>query len=153
MFETNMDEYLDEETDSLKAALLQTTLSWSSSHSPSHRPPHSPTTPRTNPRFLGSANPALVKRNFLASFTDVLLLPVTIVPRTLGVLSTGGTAAAQGLAMLNPQRWGANATEGYSRELELELGGEEGEGGEFVNGAEEGNAFRCSFLSLPFPKR
>ena len=68
----------------------------------------------------------------LASFTDVLLLPVTIVPRTTvavgkafgTALTTGGTAAVQGLAMLNPQRWGAagaqwsahaqnNSREGY----------------------------------------
>ena len=63
----------------------------------------------------------------LASFTDVLLLPVTIVPRTTvavgkafgAALTTGGNAAVQGIAMLNPQRWGAtntnnnNVHEGY----------------------------------------
>lgn len=33
---------------------------------------------------------------------------------------TGGTAAAQGIAMLNPQRWVGNggATTGYSRNIE-----------------------------------
>jgi recyclin-1 len=46
---------------------------------------------------VASQNPALVKRNVLAGFTDVLLLPVTIVPR--------------GIAMLNPQRWTANGRE------------------------------------------
>jgi recyclin-1 len=39
----------------------------------------------------------------------MLLLPVTIVPKTVGAvggaLVTGGTAAVQGIAMLNPQRW------------------------------------------------
>lgn len=54
-----------------------------------------------------------MKRNVLASFTSVLLLPVTIVPRTVGAvggaLMTGGTAAVQGLAMLNPARWGGVA--------------------------------------------
>lgn len=68
----------------------------------------------------------MVKRNVLASFTNLLLLPVTIVPRTVGavggVLMTGGTAAVQGIAMLNPQRWGAggastNGREGYSKNL------------------------------------
>ena len=56
-----------------------------------------------------------MKRNVLASFTDVLLLPVTIVPRTTvavgkafgAALTQGGNAAVQGIAMLNPQRWGA----------------------------------------------
>lgn len=75
-------------------------------------------------RFLTSHNPAQVKRNVLASFTSVLLLPVTIVPRTVGAVSgaiiTGGTAAAQGIAMLNPQRWGgggAVTSNGYSKNL------------------------------------
>ena len=76
-------------------------------------------------RFLVSHNPAQVKRNLLASFKDVLLLPVTIVPRTVGAVGgaimTGGTAAAQGLAMLNPQRWGGNASgSGYSKNLKDE---------------------------------
>ena len=65
-------------------------------------------------RFLWSHNPAQVKRNVLASFTDVLLLPVTIVPRTVGAvgaaLTQGGTAAVQGIAMLNPQRWVAQSS-------------------------------------------
>lgn len=74
-----------------------------------------PSTTQEQARFLGSHNPAQVKRNVLASFTDVLLLPVTIVPRTTvavgkafgAALTTGGNAAVQGIAMLNPQRWGA----------------------------------------------
>ena len=52
----------------------------------------------------------MLKRNVLASFTSLLLLPVTIVPRTVGAvggaLMTGGSAAVQGIAMLNPQRGG-----------------------------------------------
>lgn len=45
----------------------------------------------------------------------MLLLPVTIVPKTVGAvggaLVTGGTAAVQGIAMLNPQRWvGGNSS-------------------------------------------
>jgi hypothetical protein len=78
-------------------------------------------------RFLSSHNPALVKRNVLASFTSVLLMPVTIVPRAVGgALMTGGNAAVQGIAMLNPQRWGGGNSgsvgNGYSRNLELEKG-------------------------------
>ena len=66
-------------------------------------------------QFLAAQNPALVKRNVLASFTNLLLLPVTIVPKTVGAvggaLVTGGTAAVQGIAMLNPQRWvGGNSS-------------------------------------------
>lgn len=68
---------------------------------------------------MGSHNPAQVKRTVLASFTDVLLLPVTIVPRTTvavgkafgTALTTTGNAAVQGISMLNPQRWGASNTQ------------------------------------------
>jgi len=63
----------------------------------------------------------LVKRNVLASFTSLLLLPVTIVPRTVGVvgeaLITGGSAAVQGIAMLNPQRWGPGGVTKGKREI------------------------------------
>lgn len=68
-----------------------------------------------------------MKRNVLASFTNVLLLPVTIVPRAVGAgvgavgaigtgvgaaIGTGvgavGTGVVQGISMLNPQRWVGN---------------------------------------------
>jgi len=56
-----------------------------------------------------------VKRTVLASFTDLMLLPVTIVPRSIGavgaIVQTGGSAAVQGISMLNPGRWiGANGS-------------------------------------------
>lgn len=103
----------------------------------------------TGARFLGSHNPAQVKRTLLASFTDALLLPVTIVPRTVGTvgaavgaaITTGGTAAAQGIAMLNPQRWVAGTTSGgeYSRRLGDEGGGQlVFETGDDEEGNEEG---------------
>jgi recyclin-1 len=67
-------------------------------------------------RFLSSQNPAQVKRNLLASFTDVLLLPVTIVPKTVGavgaVAGAAGSVAVQGIQMLNPQRWGGSMGRG-----------------------------------------
>jgi recyclin-1 len=72
--------------------------------------------------FLSSNNPAQIKRNVLTSFTNVLLLPVTIVPRTVGAvgaaLTTSGNVAVQGIAMLNPQRWGGSSNQnGYSSNL------------------------------------
>lgn len=82
-------------------------------------------------RFLSSYNPAQEKRNVLTSFTNVLLLPVTIVPRTVnavgGALITGGSAAVQGIAMLNPQRWAggmsSTSTGGtYSRSFDKDGG-------------------------------
>ena len=101
-----------------------------------HRLPStaSPTTAETA-RFLGSHNPAQVKRTVLASFTDVLLLPVTIVPRTVGkavgaAITTGSSAAVQGIAMLNPQRWGATgASSGTSTGTSSSSGGGGGGGG------------------------
>ncbi len=61
------------------------------------------------PTFLNASNPDQVKRNVLAGFRDVLLLPVTIVPRTVSfgvnAIVTGSTQAVSGLAMLNPQKW------------------------------------------------
>ena len=82
---------------------------------------------KSTARFLSSHNPAQVKRNVLTSFTNILLLPVTIVPRTVnavgGALMTGGSAAVQGISMLNPQRWAGGAPEGaYSRNLDSERG-------------------------------
>ena len=107
----------------------------------------------TTARFLGSHNPAQMKRTVLASFTDVLLLPVTIVPRTVGavgaVLTTGGNAAVQGISMLNPQRWASQSNgtgnEGYSKNFAndkeddatvFEIGDEDEEENTF-NGMEE----------------
>ncbi|KAH9889572.1 exocyst complex component Sec10-like protein [Cubamyces lactineus] len=131
MFEANMDEYLDEETEFVKQSFEMTCRTWEKQLS-EHRLPStaSPTTAETA-RFLGSHNPAQVKRTVLASFTDVLLLPVTIVPRTVGkavgaAITTGSSAAVQGIAMLNPQRWGATgASSGAS------AGGTSGSGGGF----------------------
>ncbi|KAH8112433.1 exocyst complex component Sec10-like protein [Phellopilus nigrolimitatus] len=118
MFELNMDEYLDEEVETVKQAFEAINRDWERkiSAQTSTTAPNAPNAAR----FLGSHNPAQLKRTVLASFTDVLLLPVTIVPRTVGAvgaaLTTGGSAAVQGIAMLNPQRWvsqaGTGATSG-----------------------------------------
>ncbi|KAH7909176.1 exocyst complex component Sec10-like protein [Hygrophoropsis aurantiaca] len=115
MFETNMDEYLDEEIESLKQALDVVCKEWERTtlSTTTH-----PLTPSSQTRFLTSQNPALVKRNVLASFTDVLLLPVTIVPRAVAGAGNAvmGVGAVQGFAMLNPQRWGGGGGGGgYER--------------------------------------
>ncbi|GBE82527.1 hypothetical protein SCP_0409110 [Sparassis crispa] len=108
MFEANMDEYLDEEIELVKQCFEMTCRQWDEQLS--KQAPVTATTP-DHARFLGSHNPAQVKRTVLASFTDVLLRPVTIVPRTVGkavgaAFTSGSSAAVQGIAMLNPQRWG-----------------------------------------------
>lgn len=149
-----MDEYLDEEIESLRNALELICRGWDKKVSTfvSTPPDHykfmvpqisehaSSTTDHA--RFLSSHNPAQVKRNVLASFTDVLLLPVTIVPKTVGMTvgavgaaaGAAGSAAVQGLQMLNPQRWaGSNTTaNGYSQRFDggdmlFEIGGDDDE--------------------------
>ena len=126
MFEQNMDEYLDEEIETVKMSLEKICKTFDKQMS------KTTTTPgQTQGRFLASHNPAQVKRNVLASFTDVLLLPVTIVPRTVGAVGgaivSGGKmvteSTVQGIAMLNPVKWGAGSNavsvdkdrEGYLR--------------------------------------
>ncbi|KAJ3553273.1 hypothetical protein NP233_g12683 [Leucocoprinus birnbaumii] len=129
MFEVNMDEYLDEEVEYLKLVFDSICKSWD-------RQMAEKATSNSTTRFLSAHNPAQVKRNVLTSFTNVLLLPVTIVPRTVnavgGALITGGSAAVQGIAMLNPQRWaggtggvagGAADGGAYSKNFEKEGNG------------------------------
>ncbi|KZV93315.1 hypothetical protein EXIGLDRAFT_835839 [Exidia glandulosa HHB12029] len=97
MFEVNMDEYLDEEIEYIKATFDATCREWDKKLE-SHT--------QTSSTFLGSHNPALVKRNVLASFTEALLLPVTLVPRAVGGAVVGAATAATTVASaLNPQRW------------------------------------------------
>ncbi|KAF8513593.1 exocyst complex component Sec10-like protein [Hysterangium stoloniferum] len=119
MFEQNMDEYLDEEVETVKGVLEVICRGWErklATQSEATAADHAA-------RFLGSQNPALMKRNVLASFTDILLLPVTIVPRTVNALvTTGSTAAVNGIAMLNPQRWGAQTANGYSTDFNGKTG-------------------------------
>ncbi|KAF7430450.1 F-box protein: endocytic membrane traffic, recycling ReCYcling 1 [Pleurotus ostreatus] len=128
MFEPNMDEYLDEEVESTKHAFEVICKAWEKGvSSGSIDASISVAESTSQARFLGSHNPAQVKRNVLASFTSVLLLPVTIVPRTVGAvgaaLTTGGSAAVQGISMLNPQRWGGSApSDGYSKKLDQDGG-------------------------------
>ena len=87
-------------------------------------------------RFVTSQNPAQMKRNVLNSFGNVLMLPVTIIPKAVGAVGTvavtgvqaigsgvvtgvqavgsgvanvGSVAvggAVNGISMLNPSKWG-----------------------------------------------
>ena len=97
MFEPNMDEYLAEEVEWAERVLEGICKQWDETRKHSHE---------SGPTFLNSSNPDQIKRNVLAGFKDVLLLPVTIVPRTVtyGVTAIGSTAVS-GLSMLNPQKW------------------------------------------------
>nr|XP_019010411.1 recyclin-1 [Kwoniella pini CBS 10737]OCF49192.1 recyclin-1 [Kwoniella pini CBS 10737] len=106
MFEQHLDEYLDDETERVKHHLEDICKAWDQqlgAKDPGSR------SLGTGPTFLTSANPDQVKRNVLAGFKDALLLPVTIVPRTVtfatNAIVTGSTQAVSGLAMLNPQKW------------------------------------------------
>ncbi|KIK40306.1 hypothetical protein CY34DRAFT_87603 [Suillus luteus UH-Slu-Lm8-n1] len=161
MFESNMDEYLDEEIESLKQAFELICKEWARSVPlASHGSP----TQAQRTRFLTAQNPALMKRNVLASFTDVLLLPVTIVPRTVGagVVAVGGavggavgavgTGMVQGIAMLNPQRWvgGTGSVNNAKEYASFGLGDSEGEAAIFEIGAdEEGDTVSIASTNTP----
>ena len=71
------------------------------------------------PSFLASASPAHLKSNVLSTFTNLLLIPVSVVPRTVETVSG---AAVHGIAMLDPWRWGGDGEvnggitrEGYTK--------------------------------------
>lgn len=169
MFEPNMDEYLDEEIESLKQAFEVICKEWARSVRASlpirddlcpcitfnlqtlALASHGLPTQAQQTRFLTAQNPALMKRTVLASFTDVLLLPVTIVPRTVGagVVAVGGavggavgavgTGMVQGIAMLNPQRWvgGTGSVNNAKEYTSFGLRDAEGEAAVFEIGADE----------------
>ncbi|KAI0665843.1 exocyst complex component Sec10-like protein, partial [Trametes maxima] len=100
MFEPNMVGYLDEEVEFVKQRFEMACRSWDKQVGCASR---SLTASKTA-RFLGSHNPAQVKRTVLASFTDVLL-PVTIVSCKVG--------KAVGAAITDrEQRWGGTGATG-----------------------------------------
>ncbi|OAX38844.1 hypothetical protein K503DRAFT_717551 [Rhizopogon vinicolor AM-OR11-026] len=147
MFESHMDEYLDEEIESLKQAFEVVCKEWD--RSTLALASHGASIQGQQNRFLNAQNPALMKRTVLASFTDMLLLPVTIVPRTVGagVVAVGGavggavgavgTGMVQGIAMLNPQRWVGGAGSVDSAKEYASYRSAEGEGAIFEIGAYE----------------
>ncbi|KAF8273573.1 exocyst complex component Sec10-like protein [Lactarius quietus] len=117
MFEPNMDEYLDEEIDSLKQTFEHTYRDWEKKTSV--HADVSPLLANQQPSFLTSSSPAHLKSNVLSTFTNLLLIPVSIVPRTVETVSG---AAVHGIAMLDPRRWGGagqvsgnSLKEGYTK--------------------------------------
>ncbi|KAG8757442.1 F-box protein: endocytic membrane traffic, recycling ReCYcling 1 [Ceratobasidium sp. 423] len=128
MFEQHMDEYLDEEIEVAKVTFDQICKTWERKLDAQTQSISSATvaTPTTQARFLGSHNPAQVKRTVLTSFTNVLLLPVTIVPR---VGEQIGSAAVTGFGMLNPQRWSGSSRTDPSGAYRTPVGERDGDGG------------------------
>lgn len=109
MFEAHLDEYLQEERDWVRNVMLQMCNDGSAasgSGTAGGGAAGVKTGKTMDTAFLASNNPARVKRNVLSGFKDVLLMPVTVVPRAAGavggaVIRTAGT----GLSQLNPLKW------------------------------------------------
>lgn len=85
MFEIHMDDYLQEEQDWVRSQLEEACKEFNDKLAKDD-PSLSAGT------FLNSANPAAVKRNVMASFGKALLMPVTIVPKTVAYSFTAVTA-------------------------------------------------------------
>ncbi|GHJ85367.1 hypothetical protein NliqN6_1769 [Naganishia liquefaciens] len=119
MFEVNMDEYLEEEVEYIKNGLNAICATWETQTGSSGTASKS----EARRTFLSSSNPDQMKRNVLAGFRDVLLLPVTIVPLTVSygvnAIVTGGTQAVNGLSMLNPQKWAGHGNAAASAVAEV----------------------------------
>ncbi|SCZ88219.1 BZ3500_MvSof-1268-A1-R1_Chr2-1g04266 [Microbotryum saponariae] len=99
MFEPLMDDYLTEEGEWIKEVLKGICSEWDAKTASSLA--------ISDPTFLASANPAQVKKNVLAGFAKVLLLPVTIIPKTaeygLQAITIGATGAFNTFANLGSQ--------------------------------------------------
>ncbi|GAA5842273.1 hypothetical protein JCM11251_006768 [Rhodosporidiobolus azoricus] len=96
MFEPLMDDYLTEEAEWIREVLEGMCREWD------EKTAHELAT--SDPTFLASSNPAQVKKNVLAGFTKVLLLPVTIIPKTaefgLNAITYGATGAIGALTSI-----------------------------------------------------
>ncbi|GAA5850515.1 hypothetical protein JCM8547_001899 [Rhodosporidiobolus lusitaniae] len=96
MFEPLMDDYLSEEGEWIREVLEGMCREWD------EKTAHDLAI--SDPTFLASSNPAQVKKNVLAGFTKVLLLPVTIIPKTaelgLNAITYGATGAFNTFASL-----------------------------------------------------
>ncbi|KAM0752970.1 hypothetical protein T439DRAFT_323586 [Meredithblackwellia eburnea MCA 4105] len=112
MFEPHMDDYLQEEGEWIRVVLEGMCNEWDTKTASDLAV--------SDPTFLASSNPALVKKNVLAGFTKVLLLPVTIIPKTasmgLNAITYGATGAFNTFASLGTGFSGsAGATPSRSR--------------------------------------
>ena len=95
MFEPHMDDYLQEEGEWTREVLERLCAEWDAQSGSNTAGVGS------SAAFLTSSNPAQVKRTFMASFTKTLLLPVTVVPKTVATsfsyVTTGAFNAVVGL--------------------------------------------------------
>lgn len=94
MFEPHMAPFLSREASWIREVLEKVCSEWDSNlreQAENHR------AMQEDPQFLNSQNPQQVKKNVLAGFTKALLLPVTIVPKTVAysvnAITYGGTVA------------------------------------------------------------
>ncbi|GAA6011961.1 hypothetical protein JCM11491_000118 [Sporobolomyces phaffii] len=96
VFEPLMDDYLSEEGEWIREVLEGMCEEWDRKTASDLA--------TSDPTFLASQNPAQVKKNVLAGFTKVLLLPVTIIPKTasygLNAITYGATGAFNTFASL-----------------------------------------------------
>ncbi|GAA5874623.1 hypothetical protein JCM16303_002927 [Sporobolomyces ruberrimus] len=96
MFEPLMDDYLSEEGEWIREVLEGMCQEWDRKTASDLA--------TSDPAFLASSNPAQVKKNVLAGFTKVLLLPVTIIPKTasygFNAITHGATGAFNTFASL-----------------------------------------------------
>ncbi|GAA5820686.1 hypothetical protein JCM3770_001451, partial [Rhodotorula araucariae] len=108
VFEPLMDDYLSEEGEWIREVLEGICEEWDRKTASALA--------ISDPTFLASQNPAQVKKNVLAGFTKVLLLPVTIIPKTamygVNAITYGGTAVIDTFAQLGTQLAGGGAGAG-----------------------------------------
>ncbi|PWN34336.1 uncharacterized protein FA14DRAFT_123487 [Meira miltonrushii] len=125
LWEENMEDYLSIENQWVRQEMQAVTDKWDNDVK------NEQATSRVDAAFIGSQNPAAVKRSVLTGFKDVLLLPVTVVPRTAGIV--GGAVirtAGTGLSTLNPLRWqsGGASSGQKSSQLKADLAKQNGTG-------------------------
>ncbi|KAK4704534.1 recyclin-1, partial [Phenoliferia sp. Uapishka_3] len=111
MFEPHMDDYLQEEGDWIREVLEGMCVEWDDKELAHIRLARS--------LLTNDLQPALVKRNVLAGFTKVLLLPVTIIPKTatmgLNAITSGATGAFNTFASLGTQFGGTSGPTSRAR--------------------------------------
>ncbi|MBW0485028.1 hypothetical protein O181_024743 [Austropuccinia psidii MF-1] len=112
MFEIYLDDYLQEEVHWVKTALEGICLEWDTIGNQNIHLSQIESVPNG---FLSSTNPALMKKNILSSFKSALLLPVSVVPKTVmysfNAISTAGVGAFN--TMTNGLVIPKNATDNY----------------------------------------
>ncbi|KAK0548487.1 F-box protein: endocytic membrane traffic, recycling ReCYcling 1 [Tilletia horrida] len=142
-FESRMDTYLAQEREWVQRGMDRICARWnqSSSTTSSHAMGQNGAVTgegNTDEAFLSSANPAAAKKSLLSSFKDVLLVPVSVVPRTANFVSgavvntfvprraTAGTSA-------NNMKNGGNVVEDVFGSID---GGDGGQYMDFSKGGE-----------------